>query len=81
MLNRIRENGKKAVIRAIELMGLKHPEKIKEKGSHYTHTNTRGRTRYFKVMKGFKHYNKTYKGTKHKLHRVNGFYIVETDNI
>lgn len=78
----ISENGKKAVVRAIELKGLKNSEKIIEvQEGVYSHTNTRGRLRYFEVISGgFNKYSKASKRyVKHKLHRVNSFYIIETD--
>lgn len=75
------KNGVKAIIRSIELMGLKNPDKItKVDELVYSHTSTRGRVRYFRVTKGIDDYLKNFKNEKHKLHRVNGFYIVESDD-
>lgn len=81
MNDMIYRNKKDSVIRCIELIGLKNPGNIIELGnSRFSHTNTRGRERIFEVMSTCNQYIAWAKNNiKHKLHKVNSFYIIETD--
>ena len=75
------KQAKKAVVHCVELMGLINAEKVEAVSENtFKHTNTRGRVRIFKAMYGWNKYNSwDWKTTKHKLHKVNGFYIAEME--
>lgn len=82
--NKIKKNNsEKAIIRCIELKGLKNPDNIKHICDNtYSHTNIRRRTRYFRIVYGWSKYNaQAWSKIKHKLHKVNGYYIGEFDTI
>lgn len=75
-----KENSKKAIIRCIELMGLKNQNKIEEiKENIYCHVNTRGNKKYFIALYGWNKYKNWFDKNKEneiKFYKVNGFYVV-----
>lgn len=87
MLIGIDRNSEKIKMQAVKkvvgkYLGLINSEKTKKENDKnlYSHTNTRGRTRYFKVFKSFNSYNKWFKENKdlkQKLHKASMCYVVE----
>ena len=77
---RIKKFAKEAVIRCIEIMGLKNPDVLEETEKGYIHTNLRGRKRLFIPYTKNEYFEKhrndiTFRGKKY--HKVLTYYIVE----
>lgn len=76
-------NNKKAISQCVKLIGLKNYETINHiRDNIFSHTNTRGRTRYFLIFNACNNYfDWRKKEFEHKFHRVNGYYIAELDSL
>lgn len=73
-------NEHKAVIECVRRKDLKYPDRVVKTGDgKYEHTNTRGKTKKFFTFRTMKAYSASelYCSPSYRLHRVNGFYIVE----
>ena len=78
LLQRIEENRMDAVKHLLEIKCIRNPEAIqRKKDGLYLHTNKRGVTKVYRVYDTFQQYrvSKDYDGG--KLHRVNGFFVIE----
>lgn len=81
----ISKNRKNTVIHYLgAIRRLRNPDSVvvvNESEHLYSHTNTRGKTRYLVVFDTFAKYRKSkYYNTKAKAMSCNGFWIVETDS-
>jgi hypothetical protein len=86
MYNGINSNSEKHRLKAVQkvvdvYLGLVNSENVKkEEDNLFSHTNTRGRKRYFRVFISANTYNKWFKENQdkeQKLHKALGYYIVE----
>ena len=68
-----------AVKRCVQLMGRKNYENVRIVDSEtFLHTSMRGKDKIFKCYGyGFEAYRPHYKDPVKKIHKVNGFYILE----
>ena len=87
--NGINSNSEKHRLKAVQkivkvYLGLVKSENVeKEENNLYSHTNTRGRKRYFRVFNSSKVYSnwlKENQDIKQKLHKASGYYIAELKN-
>jgi len=84
MYEELKQRHKDVVIRCIEIMGLKNPDKLTTVTAHsFTHTNARGRKRLFTVYSSSEYWaewkRKSGDIRNKKLHRVMTYYITEED--
>lgn len=81
LIEQIEKNRRKAVIHLLKIKRIRNPEMItKLEDGIYSHTNARGRTKYYIVAGTFREYDVLSQYVmSQKLHMVMGFYIIETE--
>lgn len=74
----INQNMKNAVILLLKSRHIKNPESLTQNTiNSFTHTNSRGISHTYYVFNSYCEYKRFSCNVKHKLYRLNSFYIIE----